>query len=106
VVPKWSSDGVGGGHPKTFVAVTRDEQETHVRALLVQASTRTEFRVRSIGSSNTGTNSHVEVRAELIGDQRDDRQMESAVSRLSLEPSVTSIRWASDDHPQAKPADT
>jgi uncharacterized membrane protein YhiD involved in acid resistance len=27
------------------------------------------------------------------GDQRDDRQMESAVSRLSLEPSVTSVGW-------------
>ncbi|HXA89481.1 MAG TPA: MgtC/SapB family protein [Mycobacterium sp.] len=98
----------GDEHPTTytFVAVTRDEQEAHVRALLVQALTRTEFRVRSIGSSNTGTIGHVEVRAELIGDQRDDRQMESAVSRLSLEPSVTSIRWASGDHPEAKPADT
>jgi len=89
-----------------FVAVTRDEQEAHVRALLVQALTRTELRVRSIASSNTGTNGHVEVRAELVGDQRDDRQMESAVSRLSLEPSVTSIRWASDDLPETKPADT
>jgi putative Mg2+ transporter-C (MgtC) family protein len=35
----------------------------------------------------------VEVRAELVGDHRDDAQMESAVSRLSLEPSVTSVRW-------------
>jgi putative Mg2+ transporter-C (MgtC) family protein len=98
----------GDEHPTsyTFVAVTRDEQEAHVRALLVQALTRTEFRLRSIASTNTVTNGHVEVRAELIGDQRDDRQMESAVSRLSLEPSVTSIRWASDDHPEAKPADT
>ena len=67
----------------TFVAVTRDEQEAHVRALLVQALSRTEFRVRSIASNNTGTNGHVEVRAELVGDQRDDRQMESAVSRAS-----------------------
>jgi putative Mg2+ transporter-C (MgtC) family protein len=75
-----------------------------VRALLVQALTRTEFRLRSIASTNT--NGHVEVRAELVGDQRDDRQMESAVSRLSLEPSVTSIRWACDDHHETKPADT
>ena len=51
----------------TFVAVTRDEQEAHVRALLVQALSRTEFRVRSIASNNTGTNGHVEVRAELVG---------------------------------------
>ncbi len=94
----------GDEHPTyTFLAVTRDDQEAHVRALLVQALTRTEFRLRSIASTNT--NGHVEVRAELVGDQRDDRQMESAVSRLSLEPSVTSIRWASDDH-ETKPADT
>lgn len=98
----------GDEHPitYTFFAVTRDEQEAHVRALLVQALTRTEFRVRSIASSNTDTNGHVEVRAELVGDQRDDRQMESAVSRLSLEPSVTSIRWASDDHHETDPAET
>jgi putative Mg2+ transporter-C (MgtC) family protein len=98
----------GDEHPTfyTFVAVTRDEQEAHVRALLVQALSRTEFRVRSVTSTNTGASGHVEVRAELVGDQRDDRQMESAVSRLSLEPSVTSIRWASDDLPETKPADT
>src|ERR1700737_2345520 len=92
----------GDEHPTiyTFFAVTRDDQEAQVRALLVQALTRTEFRVRSIASSNTGANGCVEVRAELVGDQRDDRQMESAVSRLSLEPSVTSIRWASDDLPE------
>ena len=90
----------------TFLAVTRDDQEAQMRALLVQALTRTEFRLRSIASTNTDTNGHVEVRAELVGDQRDDRQMESAVSRLSLEPSVTSIRWASDDHHETKPADT
>jgi putative Mg2+ transporter-C (MgtC) family protein len=80
----------------TFYAVTRDEQEAHVRALLVQALTRTEFRVVSIASTNTDIAGHVEVRAELVGDRRDDRQMESAVSRLSLEPSVSAIRWAAD----------
>jgi putative Mg2+ transporter-C (MgtC) family protein len=98
----------GDEHPTTytFLAVTRDDQEAHVRALLVQALTRTEFRVRSIASTDSDTDGYVEVRAELVGDQRDDRQMESAVSRLSLEPSVTSIRWASDDHHEIKPADT
>ena len=37
-----------------------------------------------------------EVRAELSADQRNDKQMESAVSRLSLEPSVTSVRWEAE----------
>ncbi|MFI9508530.1 MgtC/SapB family protein [Nocardia sp. NPDC052566] len=76
-----------------FVAVTNDDNEAHVRALLVQALTRTDFRLVSISSANTGVPGRVEVRAELVGDQRDDRQMESAVSRLSLEPSVTSVGW-------------
>ncbi|PXX70691.1 putative Mg2+ transporter-C (MgtC) family protein [Nocardia tenerifensis] len=76
-----------------FAAVTNDDNEAHVRALLVQALTRTDFQLVSISSANTGTPGRVEVRAELFGDQRDDRQMESAVSRLSLEPSVTSVGW-------------
>lgn len=41
----------------------------------------------------TATEGRVEVRADLLGDQRDDRPMESAVSRLGLEPSVTRVRW-------------
>ncbi|MFD4439960.1 MgtC/SapB family protein [Nocardia sp. NPDC058519] len=76
-----------------FRALTDDDNEAHVRALLVQALTRTDFRLTSIASANTGVPSRVEVLAELIGDDRDDRQMESAVSRLSLEPSVTSVSW-------------
>lgn len=76
-----------------FVAVTNDDQEAHVRALLVQALTRTDFRLISVASANTDVAGRVQVRAELNGDQRDDRQMESAVSRLSLEPSVTSVGW-------------
>ncbi|GHF92504.1 MULTISPECIES: MgtC/SapB family protein [Amycolatopsis] len=75
-----------------FQAVTRDEAEAHVRALLVQALTRTDFRLLSVLSIDRQDRT-VEVRAELIGDQRDDAQMEAAVSRLSLEPSVSSVRW-------------
>jgi putative Mg2+ transporter-C (MgtC) family protein len=76
-----------------FEAITRDDAEAHVRALLVQALTRTDFRLLSVLSTDLPDQRSVEVRAELVGDQRDDAQMESAVSRLSLEPSVTSVRW-------------
>ncbi|MEV0248318.1 MgtC/SapB family protein [Nocardia sp. NPDC050712] len=79
-----------------FTAVTDDEHEAHVRALLVHSLTRTDFRLVSVSSANTGVPGRVEVRAELTGDRRDDRQMESAVSRLSLEPSVTSAGWQVD----------
>ncbi|RMI31214.1 MgtC/SapB family protein [Nocardia stercoris] len=76
-----------------FAATTDDAGEAQVRALLVQALTRTDFRLVSIASRNADTPGQVEIRAELIGEHRDDRQMESAVSRLSLEPSVTSVGW-------------
>ncbi|HEY2060059.1 MAG TPA: MgtC/SapB family protein [Amycolatopsis sp.] len=77
----------------SFEAVTRDADEAHVRALLVQALTRTDFRLLSVESVDRPADGTVEVRAELAGDQRDDAQMESAVSRLSLEPSVSRVRW-------------
>ncbi|WP_460698933.1 MgtC/SapB family protein [Nocardia thraciensis] len=100
-----------------FTAVTDDAGEAHVRALLVQALTRTDFRLVSISSRNivppdTGPpgepitappRGQVEVRAELVGDQRDDRQMESAVSRLSLEPSVTSVGWSIPEPAEGQP---
>ncbi|MGW4397781.1 MgtC/SapB family protein [Amycolatopsis nivea] len=80
----------------TFLAVTKDDAEAHVRALLVQALARTDFALQSVTSTNTDTAGQVQVRAELSADQRDDKQMESAVSRLSMEPSVTSVRWQAE----------
>jgi putative Mg2+ transporter-C (MgtC) family protein len=77
----------------TFLAVSKEEAEANIRALLVQALSRTDFRLLSVSSRDTPTDGQVEVRAELAGDHRDDAQMESAVSRLSLEPQVSSVRW-------------
>lgn len=76
----------------SFVAVTDDAHEAHIRALLVQSLNRTDFQLASVASSDIGSG-RVEVRAEMMADRRDDRQMESAVSRLSLEPHVTSVGW-------------
>jgi putative Mg2+ transporter-C (MgtC) family protein len=76
-----------------FQAVSRDDSEAHVRALLVQALARTDFRLLSVLSTDRPEDRTVEVRAELAAEQRDDAQMESAVSRLSLEPAVSSVRW-------------
>jgi len=94
-----------------FLAVTTDDAEPHVRALLVQALGRTDFALRSVTSVNIGNGSgngsdngtgngtgkgRVEVRAQLSAEQRDDKQLETAISRLSLEPSVTSVRWQTE----------
>jgi putative Mg2+ transporter-C (MgtC) family protein len=79
-----------------FRAVTTDDGEPHVRTLLVQALSRTDFVLRSMSSANTGVDGEVEVRASLSADHRDDKQLESAISRLSMEPAVTSVRWAAE----------
>ncbi|BDT86125.1 MgtC/SapB family protein [Nocardia cyriacigeorgica] len=76
-----------------FTAVTDDAGEPHVRALLVQALIRTDFRLVAVSSTNGDIAGQVMVQADLVGDQRDDREMESAVGRLSLEPAVTSVGW-------------
>ncbi|GAB3132373.1 MgtC/SapB family protein [Tsukamurella serpentis] len=83
-----------------FIAQTRDENEAHVRVLLVQALTRSSFHLHSIGSRDT-TDGRVEVRATLSGEERDDRALESAISALSMEPSVTAVRWDSLPEPES-----
>ena len=54
----------------TFVAVTGDEQEAHVPRSAGAGVVPHRIPVRSIASTNTGGSGHVEVRAELVGDQR------------------------------------
>ncbi|MBV9660019.1 MAG: MgtC/SapB family protein [Acidimicrobiales bacterium] len=77
----------------TFRAVCRSADEAHIRALVVQALTRDEFVLRAVRSENLEHGDLVEVEAELQRFGRDDVALESAVSRLSLEPSVSSVSW-------------
>lgn len=76
-----------------FEAICNETAEAHIRALLVQSITDTAFALRGIRSYNTPTDGQVNVTAELTADRRDDRQLEQAVSRLSLEPAVTAVTW-------------
>lgn len=76
-----------------FQAVCAESAEAHVRVLLVQAIHDTQFQLRGIRSYDTGTDHQVSVIAELTAEQRNDRQLEQAVSRLSLEPTVTAVSW-------------
>lgn len=76
----------------TFRAVTTEQAQSHIRALVVQALGKTDFALSSMESS-AEHDGHVEVRASAMAQQRDDKQLESAVSLLSFEPSVTSVRW-------------
>jgi putative Mg2+ transporter-C (MgtC) family protein len=78
-----------------FQAVCRSADEAHIRALVVQAITRDEFVLRAVRSEDLDRGTDlVEVEAELQRFGRDDVALEAAVSRLSLEPSVSSVSWS------------
>jgi putative Mg2+ transporter-C (MgtC) family protein len=77
-----------------FRAVCRAADEAHIRALLVQVLTRENFVLHSMRSEDIDAGSgQVEVTAELHSHGRDDVALEAAVSRLSLEPGVSSVTW-------------
>jgi putative Mg2+ transporter-C (MgtC) family protein len=77
-----------------FRAVTRAADEAHIRGLLVRELTGDDFVLRSVQSHDLdGGSGLVEVTAELQRLGRDDLALETAVSRLSLEPSVSSVTW-------------
>jgi putative Mg2+ transporter-C (MgtC) family protein len=81
-----------------FRAVCRAGDEAHIRALVAQALTRDDFVLRSLRSEDLdGAGGPVEITAELQRYGRDDVALEAAVSRLSLEPSVSSVSWNSDE---------
>jgi putative Mg2+ transporter-C (MgtC) family protein len=76
-----------------FSAICTAADEAHIRALVVQALTRDEFVLRAVRSEDLDAGKGlVEVTAELQRFGRDD--LEAAVSRLSLEPSVSSVSWS------------
>lgn len=80
-----------------FEAVCRAADEAHVRALVTQAATASQFRLRAVRSEDLDHGQdRVRVTAVLEGTGRDDLALEGAVSRLSLEPSVSAVSWSVD----------
>ena len=74
--------------------MTRAADEAHIRTLLVRELTGDDFVLHSVQSHDLdGGSGLVEVTAELQRHGRDDLALETAVSRLSLEPSVSSVTW-------------
>jgi putative Mg2+ transporter-C (MgtC) family protein len=78
-------------------AVTRAKQEAHIRSLIVQSALGEKLVLHGVHSEHLEGGELVEVRAELTTTPRQDALMEQAVSRLSLEPSVSSVTWAVRD---------
>lgn len=85
-----------------FEVTTTDETEAHIRALTVQAVSRPEFALQSVRSYDVEDGKHVRVVAKLSAEERNDSLLESAVSRLSMEPAVSSVRWHVDREEEAE----
>jgi putative Mg2+ transporter-C (MgtC) family protein len=82
----------------TFRAVTRAADEAHIRTLLVRELTGDDFVLHSVQSHDLdGPGGRVEVTAELHHHGRDDLALEAAVSRLSLEPSISTVTWTTTE---------
>ncbi len=73
--------------------VCRSQDEAHVRALLLQSLSTSAMRLRSLQSQDLETSAQVEVEADLVTQDRKDALLEQVVSRLSLEPGVSAVRW-------------
>ncbi|MCO1581858.1 MULTISPECIES: MgtC/SapB family protein [unclassified Crossiella] len=76
-----------------FKAVCRDAEEAHIRALVVQSVTTAGFVLQGLESEDLGASGKVEVTARLSGKGKQGTELESAVSRLSLEPGISSVSW-------------
>lgn len=81
-----------------FTAVTRHADEARVRALMLQSLAG--YRLRSLQSEDVDVD-RVRVEALLVVEGRSDVHLEQAVSRLSLDPSVTAVRWEVDHRTDA-----
>jgi putative Mg2+ transporter-C (MgtC) family protein len=78
----------------SFRAVCRAAEQAHIRALMVQELERDGFVLHSVRSEDLDTGSGLaEITADLHRDGRDDLALETAVSRLSIEPAVRSLVW-------------
>lgn len=73
--------------------VSRSQDESHIRALLLQTVSVAPLTLRSLQSEDEEDPSRVEVVANLISTGRNDPLLEQLVSRLSLESGVSAVSW-------------
>jgi len=76
-----------------LTATCREQDEHHLRTLLLQAVTIDALMLRSLHSENVAGSNTVRVQAQLVTGGRQDRRIEQLASRLSIEPGVTAVSW-------------
>lgn len=75
------------------------QQEAHIRALLLQATTSAGLGLRRLTSENLDDSHQVTVSALLVSPNRQDAALEQIIGRMSLEPCVTAARWQAAQEP-------
>jgi putative Mg2+ transporter-C (MgtC) family protein len=76
-----------------FDCVCRAHDEARLRAVLVQSIAPTKLLLYGLHSDDEEGTNRVKIRAYVKSVGRNDDILEQTVTRLSLEPGVTSIRW-------------
>jgi putative Mg2+ transporter-C (MgtC) family protein len=75
------------------------QQEAHIRALLLQATTSAGLGLRRLTSENLEDSPQVTARALLVSPNRHDAALEQIIGRMSLEPFVTAAHWQAEQAP-------
>ncbi len=81
-----------------FELVCRQEDEAHMRALMLQAMSRSSLTLTALRSEDIEGTPKMKVTAQIKGLGRQDDALEQWVMRLSLESGVSSVSWTV--HPQ------
>jgi putative Mg2+ transporter-C (MgtC) family protein len=81
--------------PSSYVVsvVCKNEQEAHIRALMMHGLTHASLHLRQLDSANIEDTDRVEVTAAVTGEGSPHSALEQIVGRLSLESAVTAARW-------------
>lgn len=71
----------------------RPQDEQRIRALMLQATGKDGFGLKSLHSEDADRPERLDVAAIVSSPGRSDRLLEEVVSRLSLDPSVSAVSW-------------
>ena len=77
-----------------FELICRPDDEAHMRALLLQAMSRSPLTLTALRSEDIEGTTKMKVTARIRGPGRQDHALEQLVVRLSLESGVSSVSWA------------
>lgn len=80
-----------------FEVRCRSDAESAVRALVMEAITRSEFTIRSVSAEDLLADNEVRIVAMVVAADRNDRAVESALAAVITAPPVTAVRWTAED---------